>query len=333
MKKQYNIDNAYSCILAAAAADAAGVTIEFYRGKITEEVVEKAMHMPGGGVFNVGQGQYSDDTELALSLSYSLSKNNPSHGFPLEDVARGYSEWYHSDPFDIGGTCSRAFSTKIPKDGNLANAMMRTAAEFSHQSNANGAAMRCFPIAIWSLGQPREVIAHYAKLDAMLSHPNQVCIDANIILVLACEYLIRNPGDYKGAIDYLDDYVKYNINSIVSEWYFKSSLNISKLVCSSNIGYVKWGFIQAIYYLRNNTPYEIALKEVLLRGGDTDTNGAIIGGILGALHGIDGIPSYMMNPVLAFDPTNPGSRHKRPQKYAASNISELVVKMLCVHNN
>ena len=41
-----------------------------------------------------------------------------------------------------------------------------------------------------------------------------------------------------------------------------------------------------------------------MKGGDTDTNCAIVGAMMGALHGTQGIPSYMIDPMLAFDCTN-----------------------------
>ena len=44
----------------------------------------------------------------------------------------------------------------------------------------------------------------------------------------------------------------------------------------------------------------------MLKGGDTDTNAAIVGGLIGALHGASAIPEYMKAPVLARDTDSPG---------------------------
>lgn len=323
------MERAYGAFMGAAIGDAAGATLEFWtRGKITEEIALNAMKMPGGGVLGVGKAQYSDDTELALSGAFAIYDKDPTLGFPVEDVAKGYSEWYHSKPFDMGGTCAKAFSTDRKLGGLLSNRMMMNAAKFSTTSEANGAVMRSVSIAIWSVGEPIEVIVHNAKMDAMLSHPSQVCQDVNAIIVLAIEYLIRNPGDNNGCIEYLDNYITYNVHTTkVRDWYFKDSLDISELDCTKNIGWVKWGFVMAIYYLRNNTPYETAIKEVLMRGGDTDTNCCVLGSVLGALE-INGIPKYMLEPVLAFDPSKPGKGHKRPLKYSASNIYGLTYQLL-----
>jgi ADP-ribosylglycohydrolase len=324
------MERAYGAFMGAICGDSCGSTLEFFRGgKITEEIALNAMKMPGGGQLQVGKAQFTDDSELQISNSFALYDKDPAIGFPIEDVAKGYSDWYHSRPFDIGGTCSKAFSTDPKIGGLLSNRMMKNAAKLSTVSEANGAAMRCCPIALWSVGEPIEVIVHNGKMDCLLSHPSQVCQDVNAIIVLAIEYLIRNPGDNNGCIEYLDNYITYNVHTTkVHDWYFKDSLNISDLDCTKNIGWVKWGFVMAIYYLRNNTPYETAIKEVLMKGGDTDTNATICGSVLGALVGINGIPKYMLEPVLAFDPSKPGKGHKRPLKYSASNIYGLTYQLL-----
>jgi ADP-ribosyl-[dinitrogen reductase] hydrolase len=55
------------------------------------------------------------------------------------------------------------------------------------------------------------------------------------------------------------------------------------------IGVIDIAFMWSFYYLNKEISYNKALKDILLRGGDTDTNAAIVGGLLGAAEGIDGI--------------------------------------------
>jgi ADP-ribosyl-[dinitrogen reductase] hydrolase len=56
-----------------------------------------------------------------------------------------------------------------------------------------------------------------------------------------------------------------------------------------SIGHLKIAFVWGFYYLKNGYSYSDALKDILLRGGDTDTNAAIVGGLLGAAYGISEI--------------------------------------------
>jgi ADP-ribosylglycohydrolase len=60
--------------------------------------------------------------------------------------------------------------------------------------------------------------------------------------------------------------------------------------------------------LLRSTDYVSALQDTLLRGGDTDTNACIVGGMIGALHGLDAIPADMRMAVLNRSADSPGNR-------------------------
>lgn len=75
------------------------------------------------------------------------------------------------------------------------------------------------------------------------------------------------------------------------------------------------------------------IKKVLSRGGDTDTNAAIVGGMLGALIGFKRLPKQYLKKMMEvrFD-TNPKNARKenRPQFYeprvAFANAFSLIRK-------
>ncbi len=48
------------------------------------------------------------------------------------------------------------------------------------------------------------------------------------------------------------------------------------------ISYIKKPFLWSLYYLKNNKSYEEAITDVISRGGDTQRNAAIVGGMIGA---------------------------------------------------
>ena len=62
----------------------------------------------------------------------------------------------------------------------------------------------------------------------------------------------------------------------------------------------------ACRHLRLQSSYTEAISGTVLMGGDTDTNAAIVGGMIGALHGAGGIPDSMKMPVLARGINSPG---------------------------
>ena len=52
------------------------------------------------------------------------------------------------------------------------------------------------------------------------------------------------------------------------------------------ISYIKTALLWSLHYLRKNSTYEDAVKDILFRAGDTRSNAAIVGGLMGASHGV-----------------------------------------------
>ena len=62
------------------------------------------------------------------------------------------------------------------------------------------------------------------------------------------------------------------------------------------ISCVKIPFLWSLYYLRKGLTYEEAIEDIILKGGDSMNNAAIIGGLIGATKGIDtGNINYVEN--------------------------------------
>ncbi len=60
------------------------------------------MKLKGGGVFKVGPGQITDDSEMAMCLLHAANED-PNH-LNLNKIAEYFAKWLHSPPFDIGQT-------------------------------------------------------------------------------------------------------------------------------------------------------------------------------------------------------------------------------------
>jgi ADP-ribosylglycohydrolase len=238
----------------------------------------------------------------------------------------GYKDWYESCPFDMGRTCSLAFETFYDffkgQHIHTLQDCKDTIKKVNDGSEANGALMRATAIATWIANKPGADIkmgVECAKEDARLSHPNIVCQEVNAIYVFAIINLLqgRTPNE---TLQLLDTFIDMEITSEkVKYWYFQESLDVSNMDATRQIGHVRWGFVMALYFLRNpDIGFEEAIKITLMKGGDTDTNAAIVGGMVGAYHNI---PDYMLNPVLEFDCTIEGRRHHmRPAEYSVKKV-------------
>jgi hypothetical protein len=67
-----------------------------------------------------------------------------------------------------------------------------------------------------------------------------------------------------------------------------------------------------------------------MRGGDSDTNAAIAGALLGAVYGEDAVPAQWRNAVLACRPEagRPGVRRPRPREYWPVDVLELAERLV-----
>jgi ADP-ribosylglycohydrolase len=327
--KMYN--PVFRAMLGALVGDAAGATLEFMDdADITPEVVRRAMTMPGGGAHNVGPGQITDDGELTLAAWQHISPHLHGFGIPRTNLVRAYAEWIRSRPFDVGWTCKTAFrmASRAVLDPTSNEALIPEAMEAFEkgvrecniESEANGALMRSTALATWAsllTTKMPGVDEDIAETDALLSHPSIVCQEVNKIYVKALYHLLQGTTPSK-VLSILKDYVASDriTSEKVRRWFDTESLDIEALDCTDCSGHVRYAFVMAMYFLRHpEVSYEDAIYQVLLKGGDSDTNACIVGGLVACYQPI---PEYMLRPVLTFDCTKEG--RIRPEYYSAKRI-------------
>lgn len=358
--------------------DAAGAVLEFYKRPPTREQVDRAMTLPGGGMLNVAPGQVTDDGELMLALLTALAadvdNNDNDASFPARAVARRYIEWHRSMPFDIGMTCARAFAFSTDDED-----MSEKAARYSMLNESNGAAMRCAPIAVWGACRGMDVatIEAHARADARLSHPSPACQEANALFcsVMAHAFYVDAcpssdsssrsnsppPSPRDVASECLaavrrrfgdrDDKSRVGVGAWIEEAdsfpLSASSEGRPRAIYSAlvNVGHVKHAVILAVLLLRGFADgryggFDQAMRDVLLAGGDTDTNACICGYVAGAVCGYDMLPVDMRERVAGFDCTRvrqPAADvdfssyllgNRRPAQYRANNVFPLLRALL-----
>lgn len=226
----------------------------------------------------------------------------------------------------MGATCRKAFGLAESADDMRANAQ-----RYNLLSEANGALMRVAPLALWACQSDVVVVMDYARQDAQLSHCSPVCQDVNAVFCAVLAHLVKNPGDREGALRLVDS-VKPTLTRTVRSWIDVLDEDID---CSRNVGHVRHAFILALRLLRSAQDYESAIAATLLQGGDTDTNAAIVGAMMGALFGLGAIPAYMRGPVERFDCTSWNvSRnligHRRPRTYCVRDVLQALASDLGV---
>jgi hypothetical protein len=94
------------------------------------------------------------------------------------------------------------------------------------------------------------------------------------------------------------------------------------------MGWLRHALQLAFYHLRRRSAFQPGLRHTLLCGGDTDTNAAIVCGLLGALHGAAAIPEGLSLTVEAYrwGPSG-GGGHQRPEKLQGSQLRPLATRL------
>ena len=115
----------------------------------------------------------------------------------------------------------------------------------------------------------------------------------------------------------------------VQQWLLQDSHQPpDQLDCTASAGFVKHAFTLAFCHLRRRSPFEASILQTLCRGGDTDTNAAIVGGMVGALHGAAAIPAWMTQPVLEYEGReDQGGGTPRPRELRASCLPDLAQQL------
>ncbi len=310
-------DKALGAIFGALAGDASGATLEFIGRRPTPDEVDRAMKMVGGGIWNTAPGQVTDDGELTLALLQALIG---SQQYSPNRAAGFYRKWRLSSPFDVGQATASALAHGDIDDAHLAQTVIDNARRYNQTSKANGSLMRATPLGIWSARVSIAEAIHAARSDAMLTHPNPSCQWACAAYVIAIRHLMLAPEDYIGAVDAAMSALSAKDAEEVLGW-LQDAMAENLPPFHPMAGFVRIGFTHAFFHLMNATPYPVAIHATLSGGGDTDTNACIVGGLVGALHGINSIPANMRESISRCD-TSLG-RH-RPEWLSTRNIEPLV---------
>jgi len=188
------------------------------------------------------------------------------------------------------------------------------------ESESNGSLMRVSPLGIWAAGDPGRA-ARAARLDSALTHPNPVCVEACAAYAAAIAAGVAGGGReamLAAALANSSGAAREAIESArLPEDFF------------SRMGWVLVSLQNAFFHLSKKTNFEEALIATVAAGGDTDTNAAICGALLGAAHGKSAVPSRWILPVLACRATvDAGAPRPRPAIYWPDDVLELAEALL-----
>jgi ADP-ribosyl-[dinitrogen reductase] hydrolase len=267
--KATTINHATAAYLGLAIGDALGATVEFMTPR--EIAAQYGVHdtLRGGGWLHLKPGQVTDDTTMSLALGNSILAQGRVDAFA---AALAFDTWMRAKPVDIGNTVRRNL-LQFRKTGN-------PEAAYSDNDAGNGAAMRVLPVALATFGQPDEAVGTACRAQAHVTHHCELSDAACETLALMVQDALRGKDKnyllHKHAHPLAARYPIFKFRAI------KQSANPSGYVVDT---------LQAVFQSFFDTDdFRDCLTDVVNRGGDADTTGAIAGMLAGALYGMKQIP-------------------------------------------
>ena len=297
--------------MASSRGDALGSLVEFRSaGEILREYPDGVRDLADGGHWNTIAGQPTDDSELALSLARLLVRLGR---YDAAEVRKAYVSWLDSDPFDCGDTIGSALR------GHL-----------NPTSQANGAMMRISPLGIFGARHALPEVAEWARQDAALTHPNPVCRQANALFAAAIADAVRSARSAAEVHQGITEWARQGDvdASILDVVVTSASAPPAEYFCRK--GWVLIAFHNALWQLLHASNLEEAVVDTVMRGGDTDTNAAICGALLGAVHGREAIPDRWTECLRNCRPLA-GQAHvfrPRPRRFWPVDAMELAERLI-----
>jgi len=284
------VSRARGALLGLVAGNQLGVPTEHLG---TPEAIRKAFP---NGVVDLApppkNSPYDDDAAMALLLGESLLA---SKGFDANDVARRWVKWMKVDGRGIGITTRRALTLvdrgKDPFEaGQLANQ------ENPGRSAGNGSVMRCIPVALRYHDDPDRLI-RVSTQQAAITHADERCTWGAAAVNLAARELLH------GNIYFIDE-VMHRIGDRAPRALREAIHRVPRegegdlpIARAGEAGYVVHCVEIAFWFVTHDRSLEEALIALAQAGGDTDTNAAVAGGLLGARYGDVALPPRWVDQI------------------------------------
>ena len=173
------------------------------------------------------------------------------------------------------------------------------------QGCGNGALMRCSPVAIRWRDDPAQLVRN-SVVSAMPTHPSPRCGWSCAVANLAAAALLNDEpidpaalvADCEAAaawsaaeMERKYDWISGAPSSVRLAVQAAVDMPVSAMTTDDrDRGYTLLTLQVALSAVLRSADFETGLSEVISAGGDTDTNGAVAGALLGAKFGIDAIP-------------------------------------------
>ena len=295
-------------IMGVIAGDALGCPVQF---RSREEVAGNPVTgMRGYGTFNLPEGSWTDDSSLTLALLESIRRVK---GIDLDDIMGNFMKWMYDGEFtpygysyDIGNGTMEA----IDRYRRTRNAI-KCGGE-RDWNNGNGSLMRILPACIYCSEMLRR--GEFTESDAVktihevggLTHAHIRAKKACGLYFFMADSILTGEGSLRSRLQagldkgfaFYESYLADKDN--LRHYHRLQDLDKFAAVPAERIkssGYVVDTLEAAVWSLITTESFEQALLKAVNLGDDSDTVGAVTGGLAGLYYGYDQIPAAWLDAI------------------------------------
>lgn len=289
--------------------DVLGMPIQFIpRDELKESPVTG---VEGYGTYNMPPGTWSDDSSMALATLDSIRENK---GIEYDDIMIRFVKWTLEGQytpagmaFDQGATCMEAIINYAKhKD-------YKTCGKTGEWANGNGALMRIMPVCLYAYVMHKngkvalEEAVEYVHQVSALTHNHMRSKMACGIYFFMVKSILDEDGRLidrlQKGMDAAKDFYKSDLPILVEWSRFGRVAKLSEFADVPEVeikssGYVVDSLEAAVWSIITTDSLEEGLLRAVNLGYDTDTVGAIAGGLAGLYYGYEGIPAEWRESII-----------------------------------
>jgi len=300
------------CVLGLAVGDALGAPFEFRRSKDVPDPVP-AFELPWMGF---PPGTTTDDTAMARNLVRSLGARGR---FDAADVAARHLAWFRSDPPDVGSLTWTVLQ-RVDRGQDAATAARAVWEERGPEVSAgNGSVMYCAPLGA-AYAHRSEALFELAPALSILTHYDQRCRTAVLAVTLAAGALVRGEEPYAAARSAVDAVLDRDGGEELE--FLVDAAGLTRPIDGPGQGFCLYAAAVGLQALARGGSFETELRRVVSFGGDTDTNAAVAGALLGAAQGMRALPASWLDRLADRDAIATEARRLVPLASAREALFE-----------
>jgi ADP-ribosyl-[dinitrogen reductase] hydrolase len=249
------------------------------------------------------KGHPTDDSELAAALAESLIAHPELDRVDLYNRLRSFIHGRKSILTDTAYGSGSTLSASLRPE-TYEESIAKFGAGEMPMPPSNGSLMRCAPIALTAVNAQKSRLMTMAFNQSGVTHRNPACVAACMLYSLVMRAVLHGritPREGWGfyTVDFLSESYTSSVFSLMPEVIKKMQtfyyLSIDEkpdyeTEIKGKEGWVVLSLRVAAWAAATSTSFADGIIKSISVGGDTDTYGAIAGGILGAYYGIGGIP-------------------------------------------